>query len=500
MGLGEILGLGANVVLNLRADTSQAKAALKDLSGEERKAAEAALKLTEAENKRLETKAKRWQFIGQSIGAVSAVMGVAKSGLEAYAKKGDEAAASVKRIQESAGKAFDGVMASIGKVVVSLEPLLNKFTWLVDKLNEVGVAGPAAIGALALAVTGNPVIAGIIGGGAWAVSGDFGGGDFIDENGNINFAHAAGRIYKKKREQFYAGRRGIRDQAGDVWNKLPGLISDGIVFGLGKAGIDKWSPFEVKKSKAEHNILDPDDLGTYGSRYRIGAGSGSTGIGAFDTGAGQRGIDMIMARQRAAFDAGSRGLMSPYAAQGAGIQSAQQSQLAQVFGPLTEFNAYAAAFDTLGGAVGSALGAWIDGSMSAGKAFKAFIAEAVKGIAIQMAMEALKHGAFAIGSLAFGDFKSAALHGQAAGQFALGAAAASIAAKGLNGSSGGAPSSAGGYRPVAPSTAAPASGANPSSAVIVVGDPFAYDSPRNQQKIAKRLTSMAVGTSAVVYG
>jgi hypothetical protein len=113
-----------------------------------------------------------------------------------------------------------------------------------------------------------------------------------------------------------------------------------------------------------------------------------------------------------------------------------QSKLEEMFGPVDEFNVYAEAFNMLGGAVTSAMDAWIDGSMSAGEAVKKFIGQALKGLASQMAIESLKHGAYAIGSLAFGDVRGAGTHAAAAAAFGVGAAAAAVAAREFGGGGG----------------------------------------------------------------
>lgn len=63
-----ILEHGANVVLNLRAEMQEARANLESLSGDERRAAEAALARAEDENNRLERRARLWQSVGDAIG------------------------------------------------------------------------------------------------------------------------------------------------------------------------------------------------------------------------------------------------------------------------------------------------------------------------------------------------------------------------------------------------------------------------------------------------
>lgn len=497
MGLGEILGLGANVVLKLKADTSDAKAKLKELSGEEKKAAEAAIKLAEAENKRLENKAKRWQFAAQAIGATNAAIGIGKSALEAYGKTSTKAADEVKRIQDISGKAFDGVMASIGKTVVALEPLIAGVSKLVGLLNDAGVAGPAAIGALGLAITGNPVVAGILGATTYGIN-----------NAGRGAASNVNRLVMGAVGQ---SDRTIYDAIGDIQaqssarQQAPWLtdVAARSAFRTGGAsslgskssltGRAKLIVVDEKAKTVQVELLDPDDVATWGLRRNIAVGTSSTALGqaaAVDN----SGLETFMARDTAAFRAGSRGLMSPYAAIGSGIAGAQESQLSQMFGPLSEFNAYATAFDTLSGAIGSALSAWIDGSMSAGKAFKAFIAEAVKGLAVQMTIEALKHGAYAIGNLAMGNFAGAAMHGKAAAGFAAGALVASVAAKGLH-SGGSAPAVGGGYSAPNTATASAAQGGG-TQAIIVYGDSFAEGrSPHDRQIEASRLVNRALGAS-----
>jgi len=186
------------------------------------------------------------------------------------------------------------------------------------------------------------------------------------------------------------------------------------------------------------------------------------------------------------------GMSKPHVA-GSGIAAAQDSQLAKVFGPLSEFNAYQQAFGALTGAVGSAMGAWIDGSKSAGEAFKAFIGEALKGVAIQMAIESVKHAAFAIGHAAFGDISGATKHGAAAAAFAAGAVVAGAGAK-LLGGGGDAGAGAGGGRPSAPYTGGSGSESRlpeNKAQIIVIGNSWNRQSPRTQALEATEVAELA---------
>jgi hypothetical protein len=168
------------------------------------------------------------------------------------------------------------------------------------------------------------------------------------------------------------------------------------------------------------------------------------------------------------------------------------SKMESMFGKLEDIDLYKTAFDGLTGAVTSSLKAWIDGSESAGRAFKKFIGSAIENVGLQMAVEALKEGAYAIGSLASGNLAKASLHGTAAAKHAAGAVVALGIAKSMGGSSsasvpgGGSPG--GGYGSGANTYARPNAGA-----VIVYGDPFAMDSPRNRQVQAQRIVNLALG-------
>lgn len=177
-----------------------------------------------------------------------------------------------------------------------------------------------------------------------------------------------------------------------------------------------------------------------------------------------------------------------------------KSKLESMFGPLEEFNTYKMAFDGLAGAIGAAMTAWIDGSMSAGKAIKMFIAEALKGLAVQMAVESLKHFAYAAASAIPGPtFNPAGVggHVKTGLLFAGVAAAAAVGAKALGGGSGGAPSTGAG-------AAAPVGGAGGGPQyqgrreVIVVGDSWGDNTPRQRALNTRRRVEEAYGAAGVL--
>ena len=511
MGLGEILGFSSKVIVEYKADTKDIKAKLKDLSGDERKFAEDQLKSAEARNKSLDQQAKGYGMLTAAIAASAAGLALAVKGIDAYGKSSEAAGAEVKKMKDGIGAAFDSFAISIGKTVMAFEPLISGVASLVKILGDLHIAGPAAIAALGYAISGNPKVAALLAAVGLAMQ--------ISSAAGVQASSAVDE------ELAEAGYR--RDAAGDFVRIASAPKSAPVDLGLtgtdetglgglsltrmsarvdnaigqmvsGALGVDAWSG-GIKWNKG-----GKDESGyTVTSPFRTTGASGvRTGSGIGDVSVNQN----EDAQRMGVANGSTLEALKKSLADGAGAVSRDmekfnraqtESKLAGIFGPLDEFNAYTMAFDTLSGAVGSAMTAWIDGSMSAGKAFKAFVGEAIKGISIQMAMEALKHGAYAIGALAMGDAKGAALHGTSAAKFAAGAIVAAGAAKAL-GSSG----ASAGSGPGAPSLGGGAGGSQPqpgTQTIIAYGDSFAEDSPRQRLLRAGRIVSRVRGTSGIEY-
>ena len=166
----------------------------------------------------------------------------------------------------------------------------------------------------------------------------------------------------------------------------------------------------------------------------------------------------------------------------------EESFLARTFGPLEEFDAYAAGFATLKGAVQDGFAAWIDGSESLGDAVRKSIAGSLRAYAIEMSGMALVAGAYALYHLATGNIAKAGAYGLSAVKYTAAAGALGYMAKELGG---------GGSSSVA-SSAAGVGGRGPSndnrtSAVVIVGDPLGDDSPRERQRRTRR-AMRAAGT------
>ncbi len=166
----------------------------------------------------------------------------------------------------------------------------------------------------------------------------------------------------------------------------------------------------------------------------------------------------------------------------------EESFLERTFGPLEEFDQYAAGFATLKGAVQDGFAAWIDGSESLGTAIQKSIAGSLRAYAIEMSGKALVAGANALYLLAEGRIPEAAAMGASALKYTAAAAGLGVLAKSLGGGGGsGVAASAAGVPSGTPGGARPA----PQSGVVIVGDPLSDDSPRERQRRVRRAINAA---------
>lgn len=186
----------------------------------------------------------------------------------------------------------------------------------------------------------------------------------------------------------------------------------------------------------------------------------------------------------------SRG--SRYAAFQKGQTSEQSGHLAGIFGPIEDFNMYSEAFTMVSGAAQSAFDAWVSGSATAGEAMKAFFKQSIMGLASDMAAKSLRHAAEAIGSLAYGNFAQAAMHGKSAAMFAAGAVAIGSIARSMGGGGASVATPMGGGTGGGAGVRSPGFDRQQNSnATIVIGDDFADDSPRQRQRKLARSIEIA---------
>ncbi len=309
-------------------------------------------------------------------------------------------------------ESFDKMKIAIGSLVTSLSPLIEALAEAVAfaaKLVDLLPKGPSKQEVDSVQKT----LAG--------------GGDLEDAIANLKGQKAAATAAARVPQLV-----GARDR----WGDGGGAGIDEGAFYTVTNGILAKIPGPSKPGKPRAGRFG--DVATMGGTDTAGSpiGFGST-IYADALGAGMSGIDTSGIDTGAILAEKQKALTDDWQKRLATQRGKKESFLEQSFGKLEDFNAYATAFSMLTGSVSAGLNAWIDGSMSAGQAIKKFLADALKGLASQMAVEALKHGAYAIGSLAYGDLRGAGTHAAAAAAFGGAAAAAAVAAKQFGGSGAG---------------------------------------------------------------
>ena len=293
-----------------------------------------------------------------------------------------------------------------------------------------------------------------------------------------------------------------------------------------QASLVRWKKITeaLKKAKAEaYGEATGAKIGGARSVGRIGGSVASDGLGApgtFDLGVGS-GINVGGFAFETSLGSGIRddfgapgGLQGLIDQRGADILSGQdgaaqaageqrQNKLERIFGPISDFNAYAAGFKLLEDAVTSAFSAWVSGSKSFAAAIKDAIKQGVMANAIDMFAQAIKHGAYALGSLAFGDARGAATHAAAAAKFAAGAVVLGGFAKALGGGdTGSSASTGGGAAPIAGASAANQN-APGRPITVILGDEYGAESPRRRQQRAALALEQARRVSdseGIVYG
>jgi hypothetical protein len=339
-------------------------------------------------------------------------------GMDAYAATSVTAAKEVAKLKKEFEGYRDAVMQNVGALAVELLKPAYAYEEQTKALLKLGNAPAFKI------LYGDK---GVLRGGLAGLKKE----DFTAEQ--IELAKRYGVTFNEAKDPIegvakaFAGVKAAIRENVDYWNNDGQAFIDDFTSGMRKAG---------KAAKEAQTVRQLVKMGGTDYDFDV-SGSDVLGSAAFQNYRGfaideQKLLEQVTAGHMADYEslrtAGSR-----YDKFNAG-QS--QSKLEEMFGPVDEFNVYAEAFNMLGGAVTSAMDAWIDGSMSAGEAVKKFIGQALKGLASQMAIESLKHGAYAIGSLAFGDVRGAGQHAAAAAAFGAGAAAAAVAARSLGGGGG----------------------------------------------------------------
>lgn len=538
-----ILDLKARVVTEYRADTSQQKAALKELQGEEKKLAEARLKATEEANKQLEKQSKRLQLaaafastfgkeigditakvremtgipiggsgtalgfmVGGGFGAVAGTLGeLIGTKLAEWASESDIAitklATGYMRAVEQLGAFEDGLEKArlehqkLMRQMEDADPLLGGTTRILNA--QADAWQKAAIKVLAYGNALAQVQASRVSQNARAKKAA-GFNLSLDAlvGGGVSQAPNLGETVDDVTAQ-----RGLRDAQLelDAASMIGGAAYADIVSKRNSKTDRKADADRLLKAGLITRKEYDEYLGNKAGKFKMpkitGMGWGDLDL-RYSTQDEMHGRQIAANQNQPSFDQLGAMIDKQKELLDMRVQVDQFSStdnfLTKTFGPIEQIDAYKTAFDGFGTVVTSAFDAWIDGTMGIGKAAKIALSGVLKNLALEAAMNSLKSFAQAATYAATpgmqfwvpGALKSGAL-------WAGLAIAAGGAAKGLGGSGGGTS---------APSSSAPSvlgggsSGASQgTAAVIVYGDQFAEDSPHERQLKAKRMVDRALG-------
>ncbi len=473
MGIDSLV---SKVMIEVKADTSDAKSKLKDLTGEQKKHQQALIEMLEKQNKAIDDGVKRLGLMAAAFGVIKGSIGLAKDGLEEFAKQGGDAKKQVDELTKGIDASFSKMKYAIGDAVVAMGPLIGAVADLTAGLAEAAAGALKVIATLAQGK--NPF--------KWDMDGRTGTGNMRDF-----YFYQSQQIEEDERNRLEAIRT-------DPWS------DENLIKGVDKAQADRKQQAEflagiramLGKGKGKGNggeygttITDPDFANVLDT---ISPGYDQHPFTKGWTAVGQLGLDPRALNEQL----GAATLQTR-------IDESKSKQrisyLDQMFGGLEQFDAYQRAFEALSGAVTSGLEAWIDGTGGAGEAIKKFTAGMLKSLAIEGATNALKYLALAASYAATpgmqfwvpGALKSAAAWGAVA-------VAAGVGAHELGGGGGGG-GGAGARSPTQTGYGGVGGGAQPQGQtnVIVYGDSFAEDSPRQRQLKAKRVVQSALAGSGL---
>lgn len=452
------------------------------------------------------------QSTGTIAGDKKAVLKALGDQVRAVGGDFDSAADGVTRAGVAWENTLHGVKMGIGELVAEMGPLLEGLGMAVGAIGEVVSAARKAKDVLGWV---NPV--GLGGRAAAAAAGAAGDALFSSESYSLypivaqaytqrldeaadsrDFIDAQNRANALRQQR--AAFRGAAGQTLGVGRIQSFIREIGIGLGLedgfrapkAKAGPAKWAydggaPFGLFEQLFS---AGGDALGNLG----YGLGQANDRFNAEYEGNRNRRLAASEAQSQAAF--GSQAAQSILADMAKMRGERRNSILEQVFGAPSEIDATAEALSAASssvsvftGAMQAGMDAWITGAASFGKAFKTAIAEGLRGLSSEFLGQSLRHGLFALGSLAFGDVAGASKHGIAAAAFGAGAITVGALAKGLG--AGQVPSAgagAGGYRSAGGGTSAGAGGSRTINVVIGSGG---EESPRENRRRVSRALFMA---------
>lgn len=501
----------ASTILKFKVDVSDAKRGLKELAGEEKKAAEAAVMATEQRNQAMESLQKGIEKVSAGMRIANEVIRIGAEGWKEYEKfarqaggADEERARSFRSAISSWDEGMQKLQIQIGRMVVALAPLVE-------------LAG-RIIGYGADAINYLPSIGGLGGGGdraeaerafaQWKKEGKVGqgrGGDafLFDATRADQYARgaqaiaasglvSASAISTQEYAESVAKHLGFTDAKQLAAFNAMSALGYGAAFQGGDRAVfkDAWKGFKHPKT----GTPNPTTWDTESRRYSPGRLDQTIGAVGADYGSSVTpgGYSPIL-------DYGAVGLENARALNEELAKMEQERKktvLETIFGAPEQFDLYTSkmellksGLDTFTGALQSHFDAWAAGSETLSQAVAGMGRDIVTGIASQLQAYAIKEGVLALISLAAGDVRGAGQHAIAAGAAEAGAITVGAIARHFNvGAGGGGGGGGGGY------TGAPAGsggggdhrgGTGPTSITVVMGGD-GNDSPRFRARAVKQ--------------
>lgn len=514
--IGDIISRQAVV---LKADASQFKAEMKSAGAVEQKVMKDRLDGMEKQNTALDTAGKKLGLYAAAGAAAYALISSSVKKYEEHLKSlGASGEAELKRIHDMTGrltKAQDSLQIALAKVFLAAEPLVTEFATMAQELANVagGIArvvaearnfvpgggrsvGGASIGTWVRRATPGVAQLSWLGGMA---DDQFGAG-----SGGVATWFAMRELERERAAMGGDAAEFLGGQYGN-WQQNPALnpFAGTSVEARARARADAarrrrgGGGFQLAATESDGaSVVYSDNSLEYRRLNALAYSKAFTPRGELLdqlSGIGQESRDFAIAESM------RKALEVSAAAQ------QRESLLESVFGPVEEFKTYQTAWQGLETVVTAGFEAWIDGSKSVGQAMK----EALHGFAKQLAgealLQALRHGAYALGSLAFGDPRGAAQHGIAAAKWAGVAALAGVVGKASAPSQGAGAGSS--YASAGGIGGRGGSGANygggggsQAPTYIVLGDSYGYESERSRNQRFRSALNTAGRSGGPVAG
>jgi hypothetical protein len=512
----------------VKADTSQAKAEIRGLSAVEQKAARDRVEAQEKHNAMLERGAQRFALYAAGAAAgwsiISSSVKKYENHLVSLGSKGEAELTKLRDVTGGLSKAQDNLQIAIAKVALEAAPAAKSLGDMANELaNIVGGIGMVIAKAKEMPLPGGGTVGRAVGA-AWDA------GSWWNENWSPwGMSHQGGKAAYR-----WMGGGGTDNPRRDaeaearVLSRYADTSTPGAAYTTPEQMQDGMFYMETALARADSALRRGNRAGKKAYKKQFGPKGGGgpkvdpyAGVfesldlgatGGYSSGRySQEDLDLLgLGAEPVAPAMGWEGVKVPEsilndlsALQDEIVSKQQQSVLEGIFGPVEEFDLYTTAWQGLESVVSAGFSAWIDGSKSVGTAMKEALHGFAKNLAGEALLQALRHGAYALGSLAFGDMKGAAAHGISAAKWGAVAVAAGVVGKVTAPSVGGGSANANAAAGIGGGGPRPSSGTGGTHNTIIIGDPLGYESPRSQAQRVRRGLDLADertrGTRSVVY-